>query len=335
MVTLVEVAKAAGVSVSTASRALSGSTHPLKEETRSRILSLANEMGYTPNLVARSLQSQKTYTVGVVADRITTPFAGLTIQGLQDSLRRLGYSISVVNSNRDFDAAAEAVQAFQSRRVDGIIVINAWLHKYNNALSDLVRTKPHIFVNRIFDQIEHNCVEPDDRVGGQLATRHLINLGHRRIGYINGLANWKEAQNRQAGYQDELHGYGLAVDPNLIKQGDWSVDSGFQATAELMTLAEPPTAIFAANDLLAMGAIYAVQAKGLSVPGDVAVVGYDDRDFAGWIRPALTTVRLPSYEMGQTAAQLLLKQLSGEELHDAVKIPGELIIRQSCGATTS
>jgi LacI family transcriptional regulator len=165
-----------------------------------------------------------------------------------------------------------------------------------------------------------------------MATQHLVDLGHRRIGYINGMEDWIEAQNRLAGYRDILMEHGLPVDEALIKHGDWGVDSGYEAARELLALRERPTAIFAANDIMALGAIYAIQKAGLEVPADVAVIGYDDRDFAAWVRPALTTVRMPSYEMGQAAALLLLKQIAGEEPEDVTQIPGELIIRESCGA---
>lgn len=170
-------------------------------------------------------------------------------------------------------------------------------------------------------------------MGAQIATQHLVDLGHRRIGFVSGLDDWIEAQNRLAGYQDILLKHGLTVDQALIKRGDWGVDSGYQAAQDLLSLGEKPTAIFAANDIMALGVIYAVQDAGLQIPDDVALVGYDDREFAAWIRPALTTIRMPSYEMGQAAARLLLKQVSGEELEDATQIPGKLIIRQSCGAS--
>ena len=330
-VTLAEIAQAAGVSVSTVSRALTNNNHPLKEETRQRIANLAKEMGYNPNLVARSLQSNRTHTVGVIVDRMRSPFAATTVQGIQDGLRQAGYSISIINSNRDQDLVIEAIQTFYSRRVDGIVILNAWLHTFNDPFLSL-QDRPFVFVNRLFSDAIHNCVAPGDRYGAQSAVKHLVELGHRRIAYINGLENWLEAQNRLAGYRDILTEQGLVVDEALIKPGDWGVDSGFQATQELLALEQPPTAIFASNDLMALGAIYAVQEAGLRVPDDVAVVGYDDRDFAAWIRPALTTIRMPSYEMGQAAARLLLEQIAGEELEDATQIPGELIIRQSCGA---
>ena len=330
-VTLAEIAQLAQVSVSTVSRALSNSNYPLKEETRQRILQLAEEMGYQPNLVARSLQTNRSHLVGVIVDRMQSPFSAATVQGIQDGLRNAGYSISIAYSNRDQALAMEAINSFYSRQVDGIVILNSWLHTYNDPILSM-QDRPFVFVNRLFGTCLRNCVGPGDRYGAQLATQHLVDLGHRRIGYINGMEDWIEAQNRLSGYQDVLLKNGLPVDEALIRQGDWGVDSGYQAARELLALEERPTAIFAANDIMAMGAMYAIQDAGLEIPGDVAIVGYDDRDFAAWIRPALTTVRMPSFEMGQAAARLLLQQIAGEELEDATQIPGKLIIRESCGA---
>jgi LacI family transcriptional regulator len=330
-VTLVEIAQAAGVSVSTVSRALANSDYPLKAETRQNILKLAEEMGYQPNLVARSLRASNSHLVGIIVDRMQSPFSALTVQGIQDSLRMAGYSISIAYSNRDQNLALEAINSFYSRQVDGIIILNSWLHTFNDPIL-AVQDRPFVFVNRVFSNCRQSCVGPGDHFGGQLATQHLIDLGHRRIGYINGIHDWIEAQNRFSGYCDAITHSGFTVDETLIRQGDWGVDSGYKAAQELLALKDRPSAIFVANDIMALGAIYALQDAGLRIPNDVAIVGYDDRDFAAWVRPPLTTVQMPSFEMGQAAAKLLLQQLVGEEPEDATQIPGKLIIRDSCGA---
>jgi DNA-binding LacI/PurR family transcriptional regulator len=330
-VTLVEIAKIAHVSVSTVSRALSNKHYPLKEETRQTILELADQLGYKPNLVARSLQSNRSHLVGVIVDRMQSPFAAATVQGIQDGLRNAGYSVSIAYSNRDRDLAIEAIHSFYSRQVDGVVILNSWLHTYNDPILAL-QDRPFVFVNRVFGNCARNCVAPGDRLGAQLATQHLVDLGHRRIGYIHGMADWAEAQDRLAGYRDVQAKNGLPFDETLVKQGDWGVDSGYRAGLEFMAMAERPTAIFAGNDIMAMGAMYAITEAGLKIPEDIAMVGYDDRDFAAWTRPTLTTVRMPSYEMGQAAARSLLRQIAGEALEDATQIPGELIIRESCGA---
>ncbi len=330
-VTLAQIAKKANVSVSTISRALSNKNYPLKEETRRRILQLAEEMGYQPNLIARSLQTSRSHLVGVLVDRMQSPFSAATVQGIQDGLRSAGYSISIAYSNRDQSLAIEAINSFYSRQVDGIVILNSWLHTYNDPILAL-QNRPFVFVNRLFGACKQNCVGPGDRYGACLATQHLIDLGHRRIGYINGAETWLEAQDRASGYRDTLSKNNLPVDETLIQQGDWGVDSGYQAAQQLLSLQERPTAIFAANDIMALGAIYAIQEAGLRIPIDIALVGYDDRDFASWIKPALTTIRMPAYEMGQAAARLLLQQFNGQKPEDASQIPGELVIRDSCGA---
>jgi LacI family transcriptional regulator len=330
-VTIAEIARLASVSVSTVSRALSKSDYPLKEETRSRILKLAEEMGYQPNLVARSLQNNRSHLVGIVVDRMQNVFSAATVQGIQDGLYLAGYSISIAYSNRNKDLAMQAINSFYSRQADGIIVINSWLHTYNDPIL-AIQDRPFVFVNRRFDQCLGNCVGPGDRYGAQMMTQHLLDLGHARIGYINGLEDWIESENRLAGYREALLKNGLPVDGALVRYGDWGVDSGYRAAQELLALKERPSAIFAANDIMALGAMYAIQEAGLAIPTDIAIVGYDDRDFAAWIRPALTTIRMPSFEMGEAAARLLLQQIAGEDLEDATQVPGKLIIRESCGA---
>lgn len=330
-ITLAQLAKEAEVSISTISRALSNKNYPLKEETRQRILKLAEEKGYTPNLIARSLQTNRSHLVGVVVDRMQSPFSAATVQGIQDGLRSAGYSISIAYSNRDRELAIEAINSFYSRQVDGMVILNSWLHTYNDPILSM-QDRPFAFVNRVFSNCSHNCVGPGDSYGARLATQHLIDLGHQHIGYINGMEDWLEAQNRLAGYRDTLSENSLPIDEAFIQPGDWSVDSGYKAAQRLLALKERPTAIFAANDIMALGVIYAIQDAGLNIPKDIALIGYDDRDFASWIRPGLTTIRMPSYEMGLAAARLLLQQIAGEELEIATNIPGQLIIRESCGA---
>ena len=174
---------------------------------------------------------------------------------------------------------------------------------------------------------------PDDRCGARLAVRHLAGLGHQRIAFINGPEGWDATINRMAGYQEELAAWGVPFDPALVDGGDWEVQSGYSAAQRLIALWPLPTAIFAANDLMALGVIYAVQEAGLRVAEDITVVGYDDRDFSGFVRPAITTVRMPCEEMGRTSAESLLRLIAGEvEALEPMLIRGELVVRQSCGA---
>jgi LacI family transcriptional regulator len=218
--------------------------------------------------------------------------------------------------------------------VDGIIFVE-YSHR---TVSDILEqsNKPHVFVHRLFGTPIKNSIVPDDHYGASLAVRHMIALGHRRIAYINGPESWHTSKKRLAGYREELAANQIEFDPALVQPGDWEFEGGYQAAQNLLDLDRPPTAIFSANDLMALGVIYAVQDAGLNVPNDVAVVGYDNRDFTRIFRPRITTVSLPVYEMGRAAAELLLNQIAeGREDSDEIKIQGQIFIRETCGADPS
>jgi DNA-binding LacI/PurR family transcriptional regulator len=215
--------------------------------------------------------------------------------------------------------------------VDGIIFVEYSHRVHSEVLEET--SKPHMFVHRIFGSPIKNSVVPDDHYGATLAVRHLISLGHRRIAYINGPENWHNSRTRYVGYKDELESQNILIDSVLVQPGDWELESGYNATQNLLSLDDPPTSIFAANDLMALGAVYAIQDGGLNVPKDIAVVGYDNRDFAKIVRPKLTTVVMPVYEMGRVATEALLEQIAeGREEMEEIKVRGELIIRDTCGA---
>ncbi len=196
--------------------------------------------------------------------------------------------------------------------------------------------KPAVFVHRLFGTQIQNSVVPDDQYGAGLAVDHLVRLGHRAIAYINGPASWHPARERLEGFKQRLAQNGLPLVEEWLQPGDWEIEGGYKAAQFLLQLDNRPTAIFAANDLMALGAIYAIQDASLSVPEDMAIVGYDNRDFTWIVRPRITTVVMPVYEMGKIAAEMLLKKISGEISDvDEVKIKGELIVRDTCGADES
>jgi LacI family transcriptional regulator len=343
-VSLTDVARAAGVSIATVSRILTGIDYPVTDKTRRKVLQAAQELGYRPNLIARSLRREQTLTVGLIVENILSPFIPPIIRGIQTHLKQHDYFSIVLDSNWDPVVEIEAIERLSMRQIDGIIFVESYLRS-SDEVSALIN-KPHLFVHRLFNSLGNNSIVPDDRAGARLAVRHLVALGHRRIAFINGPEGWDAAINRLAGYQEELAASGIAFDPALVKQGDWQVQSGYALTRQLLAAAaatgrraqhimERPTAVFAANDLMALGVIYAVQEAGLNTPADVAVVGYDDRDFAGFVRPALTTVQMPCEKMGQIAAESLLRLIRGEANTIApTLVQGDLVIRQSCGART-
>jgi len=330
-VTLHELAKAAGCSVSTVSRALNNSAHSVNNVTRERILALANELGYHPNMAARGLKMDRTLTIGLVVYNIASPFTPVLVRGIQEYLRQRDYFSIIISTDWDSDLESEAVHQLLSRSIDGVIFVETWRDESNKTLD--LANKPYVYVYRLFEGEYPNSVIVDDVHGARLAVEHLINLSHRRIAFINGPHGWAASKERLAGYQDVLTQYEIPQDISLIEEGTWEVQSGYHAAKKFLVMAERPTAIFAANDLMALGAIYAIQDAGLSVPRDIAVVGYDDREIASISNPTITTVCPPSYEMGQLAAQLILDRLENQvEIKDPIRVQSRLIVRESCGA---
>jgi DNA-binding LacI/PurR family transcriptional regulator len=331
-VKLEDIAKETGFSISTVSRVLSNSNYPVSEQIREKVVHVAERLGYEPNIAARSLRTDRTNTIGIIVDDFLSPFTPPIVRGIQDTLNENGFLSLLVNSDWDADQEQAAIKTLLSRPVDGIIFVE---YSHQTTSDVLERSnKPRVFVHRLFGSPIKNSVVPDDYHGASLATQHLLDLGHHHIGYINGPENWHTCRARLSGYRDTLTNHNLPFQLSLVQPGDWELESGYAAAKNFLKLPERPTAIFAANDLMALGAIYAIQDAGLKVPEDVAVVGYDNRNFTKTVRPRITTVSMPVIEMGGVAAELLLKQIAdGRKEEEEIKVKGQLIIRETCGAS--
>jgi LacI family transcriptional regulator len=331
---LEDIARESGFSIATVSRVLNHSTYPVKPAVRELILETAQAMGYHPNLVARSLRTDKTKTVGILVDDLLSPFTPPVVRGIQDRLKENNFFSLIVNSDWDSEQEQAGIVSLLSRPVDGIIFVEYSHVTSSEALASA--NKPGVFVHRLFGTPIKNSVVPDDIYGASLAVEHLIHLGHRSIAHISGLKNWHNSKERLEGYKKSLEKHGIALAEEWIVPGDWEVEGGYQGAQTLLQLPDRPTAIFAANDLMALGAICAIQDAGLNVPHDMAVVGYDNREFTWIARPHITTVVMPVYEMGRMAAEILLQQITdGTRENDEVKVRGELIVRDTCGASES
>lgn len=333
-VSLTDVARVAGVSIATASRVVTGADYPVAPTTREKVLVAARQLGYQPNLLARSLRTERSRTIGVIADDLLSPFTPPILRGIQDFLKTVNYLALIVNSDWDPAIERDAMRTLLSRAVEGIIFVESG-HLAPTAELESSQ-KPFVYVHRLFGESIPNSIVPDDYGGAQMAVEHLLRLGHRRIAHITGPDTWHTARRRLDGYLDSLRAHGIKPDPALVIAGDWEYEAGEAATNKLLTLAPRPTAIFVANDEMALGAIAAIRNSGLRAPEDIALVSYDNRRYSRIVRPRLTTVSLPTYAMGQRAAQLLWSKLQGEEVCDAeILIPGRLYVRESCGAPPS
>jgi LacI family transcriptional regulator len=331
-VTLRELARAAGVSVSTASRVLNNSDHAVSADARARVLQLASELGYQPNVSARTLRMDRSFTIGIVADDITPGFTTDILEGIQNTLGPAGYFCVIASLHGDTNRQQEALDALLSRGMDGIIVVDTWAA---SAIPYLQRLDtPYAYCQRLFGTPVFNSVIADNCYGGELAVSHLLRAGHRRIGIVNGKPNYYMARDRLQGYITAHQRFGAIIDPALITSTTWEIDGGYEAARQLLSLADRPTAIFATNDMLAAGTIYAAQDVGLEVPTDLAVVGYDDQPIASFFRPKLTTITYPCYEMGRQAAGIVLRRIAREQGDvEEIALKGQLIVRESCGVT--
>lgn len=322
-----DIGRLANVSHSTVSRALRGS--PLiSPETAARIRELAEQTGYRPSAVARSLVTSRTDTIGVVVTSIADPFAAEVVLGIEDAANANNYSVILANSNALPDREIKVVRAFEERRVDGIIVTSSRVGATYVELLSRTRV-PIVLLNNQHPSDYVYSVMIDNVGASMCATRHLIGLGHRRIAYIGDRFGCQSDTERFSGYLSALDLAGLPFTPEYVTHGNGRPECGTSTMEALLALPSPPTGVFCYNDMTAIGALRAVAERGLRVPDDLSLVGFDDLFVAQYSTPPLTTVRQPMRDMGRLALETLVKLLSGGSTQPSIKLSGELIVRQS------
>lgn len=329
---MLDVAKRAGVSIGTVSNVLAN-PRVVRPITRRRVEAAIAELNYRPNRIARSLTGQPTQVIGMVIPDVANPFFSELMLGVENELESAGYAIIFGNSHNSSDRQLRYLNSFRDRRVDGLIVVMAPDTK-PSALQDVASGTPLVLVDRGFDQWAGDQVLGDDGAGMKLAVDHLLQLGHRRVALINGERYVSTADRRRRGFELALHARGLH--PHHVSDGSFTIESGHAQATRLLESPEPPTAICAGNDLLAMAAIAAARERSLRVPDDLSVVGYDDIAYARLVSPGLTTVRQPATSMGAEAAKLLLERFVQERTEDrTIIIRPELVVRESAGPVTN
>jgi DNA-binding LacI/PurR family transcriptional regulator len=325
--TIYEVARAAGVSTATVSRALNGSAQ-VADRTKHRITEAIAALGYQPNHVARSLVLKATHTIAVMLPDITNPFFPALVKGVQLAADEEGYAVLLAHTGGDPAKEESYFQVLRGQQVDGVLLVG--LVSAPESLKGLVgRGLPVVMLDRPVDLPGSATVRVDHKAGGRIATEHLLELGHHHIAHIAGPKELGVSQQRLDGYRRALSSHGVAFEESLVAEGDFSEDGGYRGIQDLLRARTRFTALFAANDLSAIGAMTALREHGLQVPGDVSVVGFDDIHLASYTSPKLTTVRQPIYDMGRAAAKLLIdarrKKVS---LKDKI-FDGELVVRES------
>ncbi len=324
-VSIKDIAKAAGVSHSTVSRALSN--NPLvAEATRSRIQKIAHDFGYTPNAIARGLVTQRTRTVGVIVTTLTDPFAGEIFRGIEEVAGDNDYRLFLGTSHADPVREVNLVKGLREWRVDGVIVASSRVGALYMPLLKEIGV-PIVLINNQQEGPFVQSVGVDNIESAAVATRFLIQQGHRVIAYIEGPPEHSSSDDRLSGYQRALAQAQIPFDPTLVISGNGRFVSGEQV-AQLLARSPVPTAIFCYNDLTAIGALRALKSRGLRVPQDISLVGFDDVEFASYVDPPLTTICQPKDEMGRLAMQMLIDLLQGKAVTN-ILVPGELILRES------
>jgi LacI family fructose operon transcriptional repressor len=326
MASIKDVAEAAGVSTATVSRVLSNGTN-VRPELRVRVLAAVDRLGYRPNLVARSLRAQHTSTLGLIVSDIRNPFFTSISRAVEDTAYEQGYSILLCNTDEDPEKEAIYLNLMQDTNVAGIILSPT---RQTAAQSGLIAANiPIVVVDRTIKHADVDAVLLDNVESAARLAAHLIENGYRRIGGIFGERS-TTGRERRAGMEQALREHGLAPQPGLMKDVAPKVDAGHAAALELLNASQPPEALFTSNSLIAEGAMRAIRECGLTIPDQVALVTFDDTTWASLVQPAITLIAQPTYEIGQTAAELLLQRIANPQRPTRqVILKGQLMVRGS------
>jgi len=328
--TIKHVAARAGVSFTTVSHVLNG-TRRVSESARERVERAVAEMGYAPSAVARALKMSETCILGVLVPNITNPFFAELTRGIEDCCRRTDYSVFLCNSDDDPARQSRYLQTLLERRVDGLLLAAA-AGEASALAQRLSSTRvPTVVVDRPIPGLAADLVRVDHQAGARLAVEHLIGLGHRRIACLSGPSEFAVSRARVQGWRDALAAAGVEPGPSWLLEGDFSAAAGHALALDLLARGEI-SAIFASNDLLAIGALRAAAERGVAVPAALSVIGFDGIDLGGYGFPALTTVGHPIRAMGEKAAEVLIERIAVRPAGDReVVLPARLLLRESTG----
>jgi LacI family transcriptional regulator len=332
MATLVDVARAAKVSVSTASRAINGRPY-VSEAIRAQVLEEARRLHFQPSSLARGFRAQRTMTIGMVVPDISSPFYAAALRGAQKVLREHGYTVLVSDTEERAEREHEALTLLAGQRVAGLILAPVGGDQAD--LFDLLRRRPIplVAIDNRLQGYDADTVVLDNAGGAAMLTSHLAGHGHRRIAHLTGILNESSALERLAGYRQALNEHGIEFAADLVLEGDWTEQSGYNGIGKLLSLPEPPTALLVASSRMVVGALLALKERGIAVPETLALTCFDDTPWAPVTAPALTTLNRSDYALGAAAAELIVAQLSAEpgRAPRERRLPLELVCRRSCG----
>jgi len=328
MATIKDVAQHAQVSVTTVSHVVN-QTRFVSEQARARVQAAIEALKFVPSALARSLRNNCTQTIGMMIPNCSNPYFAEIVRGIEDTCFEAGFNVILCNSDDNPHKQAQYIRVLHEKQVDGLIVLSSG---GDDELGSLLRAVdvPKVLVDREVDELAVDLVEVNHEVGGYLAMHHLLGLGHRRVACITGPLTLSSALQRQRGSRRALGEAGLAADPPCEIAADFTSQGGYAAMQRLLLLPKPPTAVFACNDLMAIGAICAAATAGLRIPQDLSVIGFDDIALAAFSSPPLTTISQPKHQLGELAARLLLERIArpGRKVRQEILQP-DLCLRGS------
>ncbi len=330
-ITIKDVAKRSNVSISTVSRVLNKKNRLVNPETRKRVLDVIDELGYYPNAMARSLHSNKTRTIGMIVQDIANPYYPSIVKSVENTAQKWGYSIILANAERSRLRTSKYLKIMCEKRVDGLILIGGGIVQDAEEQDFLERTGVKIMVIGKPHNTKLASVQIKNIEAAREACTYLIGLGHRRIAMITGTDDSATAVDRTQGYREALEANGLPFNKEWVISGDFDFKGGYSAAEKLSQIGGKNgiTAIFAQNDMMAIGAMKALQKKGYRIPQDVSILGFDDIQAASFVTPTLATVAVPLEELGSTAMENLVKLLNGDKLDRPTYLQTEIKHRES------
>lgn len=328
--TIHDIARELHISASTVSRALNDNPR-ISLKTKERIKAVATNLGYRPNTLASNLRNKKSNTIGIVVPLINRHFFSSVISGVEDIAFKAGYNVVISQSNDLLAKEINIVQSMFSNRVDGLIIsIAMQTNSFEHLRVFKKKNIPLVFFDRAIPEIETDKIVVDDFAGGYRVTQHLVDQGYQRIAHIGGTQSLLTYQDRKKGYLEALRINGIPFDESLVIINSLTSDEGFSAAEQLMNLPHPPDAIFCGNDTTALSSMIYLRDKGIRIPQDLGIVGFSNEPFSKVVSPSISTIAQPGFEMGQKAAELLIRQIETKDrTYRTIVLPTELIIRES------
>jgi LacI family transcriptional regulator len=330
--TLKEVASLAKVSTATVSNVINNTKH-VSESVKQQVFDAMEALNYKPNEIAKSLRVQQSRLIGILISDISNDFISKVVKGIENTLSEIGYNVLLCSTDSDFEKEKEYLNVFMGKRIDGLIISSSGTGDYEH-YEDLLKAKvPVVFLNRCPDHFPSNMVMTNNIKGAYIATEHLIKHGHKKIGIITGPLHFSTGRDRFIGYQRALEDYGIPFKKEIVLEGCFNIESGYELTKKLFEENMDVEALFISNNSMSLGAYKYIKEQGIKIPEEIAIYGYDDPEWADIVDPPLSGIKQPAYQLGIYAAKKIVDTVQGNctETRGIKYLDPEMVVRRSCG----